>query len=119
MEEQAVSAIQQMQMQDDKEQQEARMMPDTQVHDLVAMLECQAYALEDIMKQKKQLAAHVKQTSSSVKKQHQQQQRRDRSISAHSGGQNINVNHLDERVDRMNINRPSKIGAGVKNVATT
>ena len=91
-------------------------MPDTQVNDLVAMLECQAYALEDIMKQKKQLAAHVKQTSS-VKKQHQQQQRRDRSISAHSGGQNTNVEHMDDRIDRMNNNRPTKIGAGVKNLA--
>jgi len=43
-------------------------MADAQVHDLVAMLECQAYALEDIMKQKKQLAASVKQ--STAKKQH-------------------------------------------------
>ena len=38
-----------------------------QVHDLVAMLECQAYALEDIMKQKKNLAAQVRQSTSQKK----------------------------------------------------
>ena len=44
---------------------ESQVVPalDTQAHDLVAMLECQAYALEDIMKQKKQLAQQVRQST--------------------------------------------------------
>lgn len=36
-----------------EEQPAPQLVLDSQVNDLVAMLECQAYALEDIMKQKK------------------------------------------------------------------
>lgn len=49
IEEQAIGALQQQQ----EEEEPPLVMGDTQAHDLLAMLECQAYALEDIMKQKK------------------------------------------------------------------
>ena len=91
-------------------------VPDAQVNDLVAMLECQAYALEDIMKQKKQLSAHVKQAtaqkgSTAKKLRQEQEEMRLRSIE-----HDKEVTQMSNLLEPSEMRRTSKIGAGVRHM---
>lgn len=85
------------------------------------MLECQAYALEDIMQQKKHLAVQIKQTTAK-----KTAKKRQRSFSANSPGKEKEVVTMetveDEKTElrqRKHEKDSTRIGAGVRHFNPT